>query len=138
MWWPHLEVKANSVAINGNANGSKLVWWVLGMFAALTAVLGNQLINKLELVSQHLNSLDSGFSTVREKVSQIDSLVEITRGEQVSRTVKFGDLTNRINIADSEMKRMNDKLQLINEKIIFLELERAKGESDKKRPTVPY
>ena len=88
---------------NGTTSARR-VWWILGIFGTLLFVGLALILNKLDRLDMRTNSNDLALARLHEQLRQVDSLVTMTRAEQVDRTQRFGDMTNRLNLIEQTIR----------------------------------
>ena len=102
---------------NGTTNGNKLIWWLLSMFAAIIGITITTGMSKISSIDSRINAIEVNTATIREKLSQIDLITNMTRTEQIDRTMRFGDMNNKIIILDIGIKDINARLEALSKRV---------------------
>ena len=85
---------------NSNGLNARMIWWILGIFGALLLVAATVLFSKLDRLDARMGLAEISLTRMQEQMRQVDELTKMTRSEQVERTQRFGDLSNRISLME--------------------------------------
>jgi hypothetical protein len=104
------------MALEGT-NGTKLVWWILGIVGAVLSLGIFSTINTIDRLATRINALEISLSVNMEHIKQMESLAIATRNEQIERTLKFGDIANRISVVETSAKILELRIENLGEKL---------------------
>jgi len=102
--------------VNGT-NGTKLVWWILGVVGTVLALGVFSFMNTLDKLATRINALEVTLSANMEHIKQMEVLATATRNEQIERTLKFGDIGNRIAVVETSAKILELRIENLGEKL---------------------
>ena len=95
-------------------NGNKLIWWLLGIFSAFILLAVSVVVSKIDKSDVRISSIKENMAAMQESVKQIDELLRITRGEQVDKTVRFSDMSNRLNLSEERLIKVIELTREMN------------------------
>ena len=91
-------------------NGGRLLWWVLGIFAAIAIFSISSLVSHLTKQDLRINALEITLSIIEERVKQAVVVTNAIRVDQDSRLLRFAEIYNKLNLHDDRFNRINDRL----------------------------
>lgn len=108
----------------GNGNGTKLLWWILGVCGSLVLLVAGIANSKLERIENRAGSMQVEIAQLQTRLIQMDDYAKIIRGEQLERTVKLAETSNRISLLEHTLRTlegrsntMSDRLLTINKRL---------------------
>jgi len=126
--------------VSENGNGMMSVKWVYGLIAAVFGIVFTVMVNGF---SGHVAELDRRVASTERSIAgievmirQVEDLLKITRAEQVDRTIRFADITGKINGIDNKLLLLEDRYKTLDEKILSgnIKISAINGRLDKMVP----
>ena len=85
---------------NGNNTSARLVWGILGIFGTCLLLVGTAIFTKLDRLDTRSAAQENAITRMQEQMRQVDDIARLTRTEQVERTSRFGEISNRLNLLE--------------------------------------
>jgi|SRR6266853_2141518 len=101
-------------------NGSKLVWWLMGIFAA-TIFLGlGTMVSSIVNINNRLNSIEILASSNLEKVKYLEETSRNIIPDKLDYITKHGELVNKISGLETQLKLVENRISIMSERLLTI------------------
>lgn len=101
----------------GGING-RFIMWLLGIVGAILLFAGTLVSNTIVSLGTRLSLLERQQASMEQKLSQIDELINLTRKEQIDRTMRFADFGSKIVSIETEQRWIKDRIDSIVARLV--------------------
>ncbi len=101
-----------------SSNGSKLSWWLLGIFATLFLLSISFFINTMVQINTRLGSIEVTEATLVEKVKHLENSVQLMSGDKLEVMIKNSELSNKVSSVENVIKVIESRLASMYERLL--------------------
>lgn len=126
-------MEKHNLADTGNGNGTKLIWWILGIAATGFFLITGVGLNRVGILADTVTALQLKIATIEAEQKQLLSLANTTRNEQVDRTLKFATMDNKLSIMEIQLKQLERRSDTISDRVLSINkrLDSKQGTQDR-------
>ena len=95
---------------SSEGSDSKLVWWLMGIFAAAILVLLSFSLSTLTKISERITHIEVGFATIAERQKQLETLETFMRREEQERILQVADIRGRLAVMEISLRSIGDQI----------------------------